>query len=282
MYGTVETVEERLEHLFRLRDASGRDRRLHGVHHVELSAAAHRAGRHGSDGRRVSADARDRAARARQLRQPAGLVGHAGREGRPAEPRVRRQRHGQRDDRGERRPRRRRRVLHGRVRGRAQHRERGLRRQAPQHALRHPRRPDLPRARACRACSSWPSRDRTAAPAKPTICATTRRAAPQDVARARVRRARRSTLERTSEPRGTPGTPEPWEPQGTRCQCPPSAFAQSGCCPSIVRRSTAAGSRSAGGRIVRVGSGRAPAAARGSRRRRRPARSRQRAHASSS
>ena len=39
MYGTVETDEERLEHLLRLRDAAGRDRRLHGVHHLELSAA---------------------------------------------------------------------------------------------------------------------------------------------------------------------------------------------------------------------------------------------------
>ena len=38
-------------------------------------------------------------------------------------------------------------LLHGRDRDRPQHRERRLRRQAPQHALRDPRRPDLPRAR---------------------------------------------------------------------------------------------------------------------------------------
>ena len=46
MYGTVETDEERLEHMLRLRDAAGRDRRLHRVHHLELSARAHRARRH--------------------------------------------------------------------------------------------------------------------------------------------------------------------------------------------------------------------------------------------
>ena len=45
MYGTVETDEERLEHLLRLRDAAGRDRRVHRVHHLELSARAHRARR---------------------------------------------------------------------------------------------------------------------------------------------------------------------------------------------------------------------------------------------
>ena len=45
MYGTVETDEERLEHLLRLRDSAGRDRRLHRVHHLELSARSHRARR---------------------------------------------------------------------------------------------------------------------------------------------------------------------------------------------------------------------------------------------
>ena len=72
MYGTVETDEERLEHMLRLRDAAGRDRRLHRVHHLELSARAHRARRPRSDRHRVSAHAGDRAAGARQLRQPAG------------------------------------------------------------------------------------------------------------------------------------------------------------------------------------------------------------------
>ena len=124
MYGTVETDEERLEHMLRLRDAAGRDRRLHRVHRVELSAGAHRAGRHRGDRRRLPAHAGDRAPRARQLRQPAGVVGDAGRQGRAAEPRLRRQRHGQRDDRGERRPRRRRQLLHGRSRDRPEHRGR--------------------------------------------------------------------------------------------------------------------------------------------------------------
>ena len=57
MYGTVETVEERLEHLFRLRDLQDETRRVHGVHRLELSAAAHRTRRHRSDRRRISADA---------------------------------------------------------------------------------------------------------------------------------------------------------------------------------------------------------------------------------
>ena len=133
--------------MLRLRDAAGRDRRVHRVHHLELSARAHRARRARGDRHRVPAHAGAGAARARQLRQPAGVVGDAGRQGRAAEPGVRRQRHGQRDDRGERRPRRRRQLLHGRSRDRPQRRGRRLRRQAPQHALRHPRRSDLPRAR---------------------------------------------------------------------------------------------------------------------------------------
>ena len=87
MYGTVETREERLEHMLRLRDAAGRDRRLHGVHRLELPARAHRARRRRGDRRRVPAHARHRAPRARQLRQPAGVVGDAGRQGRAAEPR---------------------------------------------------------------------------------------------------------------------------------------------------------------------------------------------------
>ena len=42
MYGTVETLEERIEHMMRLRDAAGRDRRLHRVHHLELPARSTR------------------------------------------------------------------------------------------------------------------------------------------------------------------------------------------------------------------------------------------------
>ena len=84
---------------------AGRDRRLHGVHHLELSARAHRARRLRGDRRRLSPDAGAVAHRARQLRQPAGVVGDAGRQGRAVEPGLRRQRHGQRDDRRERRAR---------------------------------------------------------------------------------------------------------------------------------------------------------------------------------
>ena len=147
MYGTVETRRGAARAPAAAARAAGRDRRVHRVHHLELPARAHRARRRRSDRHRVPAHAGDRPARPRQLRQPAGVVGHAGRQGRAAEPRVRRQRHGQRDDRGERRPRGRRQLLHGRSRDRPQRRRRRVRRQAPQHALRHPRRSDLPRAR---------------------------------------------------------------------------------------------------------------------------------------
>ena len=180
MYGTVETDGGAARAPVPAARAAGRDRRLHRVHHLELSARAHRARRRRSDRRRVPAHAGDRAHRARQLRQPAGVVGHAGRQGRAAQPRLRRQRHGQRDDRRERRPRRRRQLLHGRNRDRPQHRERRLRRQAPQHALRDPRRSDLPRARRAAACWSSPSRAPTATPAgRPRVAATPRAAPPR-------------------------------------------------------------------------------------------------------
>jgi cyclic dehypoxanthinyl futalosine synthase len=86
MYGTVETLEERIEHMMRLRAAAGRDGGIHGIHHLELSTRAHRARWRGGHRRRLSAHARPRAHRARQLRQPAGVVGHPGREGRSAQP----------------------------------------------------------------------------------------------------------------------------------------------------------------------------------------------------
>ena len=110
MYGTVETVEERLEHLFRLRDLQDETGGFTAFITWSYQPRAHRARRRRSDRHRLPAHARDRAPRARQLRQPAGVVGDAGRQGRPAEPRLRRQRHGQRDDRRERRARGRRRA----------------------------------------------------------------------------------------------------------------------------------------------------------------------------
>ena len=184
MYGTVETDEERLEHLLRLRalqDETGGFTAFitwsYQPDHTELAGTEAT----GIDYLRTLAH---RAHRPRQLRQPAGVVGDAGRQGRAAEPRVRRQRHGQRDDRGERRPRRRRQLLHGRSRDRAQHRGRRLRRQAPQHALRDARRSDLPRARGAAdararhrargrrhaACPrSWRTIRRAAAPASSSV-----------------------------------------------------------------------------------------------------------------
>jgi cyclic dehypoxanthinyl futalosine synthase len=78
MYGTVETDEERIEHMMRSAEAAGRNRRLHRVHHVELSARAHGTRRHGGDAASITAHARAVAHRPRQLRQPAGVVGDAG------------------------------------------------------------------------------------------------------------------------------------------------------------------------------------------------------------
>ncbi len=116
MYGTVETDEERLEHMLRLRALQ--DETGGFTAFITWSYQPEHTERGGSRGdrHRLPAHAGDRAARARQLRQPAGVVGDAGRQGRAAQPGVRRQRHGQRDDRGERRARRRRGLLHGRSR----------------------------------------------------------------------------------------------------------------------------------------------------------------------
>ena len=133
---------------------AGRDGRLHGVHHLELSARPYRAGGAGGDRHRLPADAGDCAPGARQLRQPAGVMGDSGRQGRAAEPGLRRQRHGQRDDRGERRPRSRRQLLHGRGRDRPQRRGRWLPGEAPQHALRDSGRSRSSGSARCRGCSS--------------------------------------------------------------------------------------------------------------------------------
>ena len=253
MYGTVETIGGAARAPVPAARSAGRDRRLHRVHHLELPAAAHRARRHRGDRRRLPAHARDRAARARQLRQPAGVVGHAGRQGRAAQPGLRRQRHGQRDDRGERRPRRRRRVLHGRVRGRPQHRERR---------------------------ASWPSA---------ATCTTTMLGDPifreRDVPRmlelavaradGRGRRGRRSA--RATRRAAPPAAKAP----GDAAEVTSRSCAPAGCCRSIGRPSTAAGSTVAR-RPHHAASahGPPPAAGRGSRRRRAAAGPGQRPHAS--
>ena len=119
MYGTVETLEERLEHLMRLRDLQDEtggftafitwsfqpDHTELGLEHgITLEAT-------GVDYLRTLAIA---TAGPGQLRQPAVLVGHAGRQGGAVEPALRRQRHGLGDDRGERRAGGRRGLLHGR------------------------------------------------------------------------------------------------------------------------------------------------------------------------
>ena len=147
MYGTVETLEERLEHLFRLRDLQDETGGFtafitwsYQPEHTELSGVE-------ATGHRLSPHPGDRPPGARQLRQPAVLVGHAGRQGWTVESGVRRQRHGLRHDRGERRAGRRGELLHGRSRDRPQYRGRRLHPQAPQHALRDPRRPVLPGTR---------------------------------------------------------------------------------------------------------------------------------------
>ena len=173
MYGHVETVEERIEHLVRLREVQDETGGFtafitwsYQPEHTELGGGEAT----GVEYLRMLALARivlD------NFRQPAGVVGHAGRQGRAAQSRLRRQRHGQRDDRGERRPRRRGQLLHGRGRDRPQHRERRLRRQAPQHALRHPRRSVLPRAgRAAQAGAGDRARRRRYQPAAGVESAT--------------------------------------------------------------------------------------------------------------
>ena len=198
-----------------------------------------------------------RAARARQLRQPAGVVGHAGRQGRAAEPGVRRQRHGQRDDRGERRPRGRRRVLHGRVRGRAQHRERRASSPSAATCTTTSWAIRSSASATCRACSSSPSRAPTARAGEADDLRGYRGAQ-----RAGAARTRASTAGRASR------------------SMPPCRRAPLGAADRSRRRSTTAGSRSTDGRIVaRRRRRRAAGRRRGSRRRRAPARPRQRAHA---
>ncbi len=47
MFGHVETLEERIEHLLRLRELAGPDRGLHSLHRLDLPARQHGAGRPG-------------------------------------------------------------------------------------------------------------------------------------------------------------------------------------------------------------------------------------------
>ena len=45
MFGHIETIDERVEHFERVRQLPGRDRRLHGLHLLDVPARAHRHGR---------------------------------------------------------------------------------------------------------------------------------------------------------------------------------------------------------------------------------------------
>ncbi len=85
---------------------AGRDRRLHGLHPLDLPGRQHgprggpRAGHRRADYLRLLGR---EPPLPRQRAQRAGLVGHAGAQGRAGRARLRRQRHGLDDDRGERR-----------------------------------------------------------------------------------------------------------------------------------------------------------------------------------
>jgi cyclic dehypoxanthinyl futalosine synthase len=78
MYGTVETDVERLEHLLRPARAAGRNRRLHGIHHLELISRITPSSPAPRRPASTTYARCDRAHRARQLRQPAGVVGDPG------------------------------------------------------------------------------------------------------------------------------------------------------------------------------------------------------------
>ncbi len=82
----------------------GRDRRLHGVHLLDVPARPYRhGGRSPGRGLRVPQDPGDLAALPGQHPEHPVVVGHAGAQDRPGRAPLRRERHGEPDDRGERR-----------------------------------------------------------------------------------------------------------------------------------------------------------------------------------
>ena len=140
MYGSVETPAERVEHMSRLRalqDETGGFTAFiawsYQPDHTELQGTEAT----GVEYLRTLATARLLLDNFPSLQ--AYWVTQGGKrfwqQGGAVEPELRRQRHGQRDDRRERRAGRRRGLLYGRDRDRPQHRGRGLRGEAPQHAL---------------------------------------------------------------------------------------------------------------------------------------------------
>ena len=171
MYGTVETDEERLEHLLRLRDLQDETGGFtafitwsYQPEHTELGGTEAT----GVDYLRTLALARIVLDNFDNLQ--ASWVTQGGKVGQLSLA-LRRQRHGQRDDRGERRPRRRRQLLHGRSRDRPQHRGRRLRRRSAATCTTTSSAIRSSASATCRACSSWRPRAPTATPACPTSCA---------------------------------------------------------------------------------------------------------------
>jgi cyclic dehypoxanthinyl futalosine synthase len=121
MYGHVETIEDRIEHMVRLREVQDQT----GGFTAFITWSWPNGG--GGSVLRMRA----RPDRPRQLREPRRRGSRREVGAQPGYGST----HGQRDDRGERRPCRRRELLHGRGRNRPQHRERRVRRQKAQHAL---------------------------------------------------------------------------------------------------------------------------------------------------
>ena len=146
MYGTVERLDERIDHLLRLRELQDETGGFTAFITWSFQPSNTELGGRRGHRRRVPAHSRARTPGPRQLRQPAGVLGDAGRQGRTVESRLRRQRHGQRDDRGERRACGRRCLLHGRGGDRAQHRGCRIRAEASRHAVQGARRSHLPQA----------------------------------------------------------------------------------------------------------------------------------------
>ena len=102
MFGHVETLEERIDHLLHLRDLQDRTARLHRLHRLDLPALEHRDRRGRADLVPVPAHPGRGAGDARQLPERAGVLGHPGRQDRPGVAALRGERLRQPDDRGER------------------------------------------------------------------------------------------------------------------------------------------------------------------------------------
>ena len=97
MFGVGETEEHRVNHFERIYRPPGRDRRLHRLHPLDLSAQTHRPGRPRLariHRRRVPQDARHLTHLPLQLPQRTSKLGHPGVEGLPDGPALRRQRRG--------------------------------------------------------------------------------------------------------------------------------------------------------------------------------------------